>query len=403
MIPTSRVTDFDHPMKKLAITFVSAAALIAAVPLSAAPTFTTPAPVAFMQDLSSGAVLYSKDADRRMPPASLAKIMTVYVAFDMIKRGELKLDTEFTVRPETWQKWHGPAAGSTMFLSVNEKVSVANLLYGIITLSGNDACVVLAEGISGTEEAFVSRMNDSARKLGLTNSHFGTSNGWPDGGVTYVTARDLSNLATATIQNFPALYKKFYSRPNFTWGKTLGSGQAITQANRDPLLGRVAGADGLKTGHTDEAGYGFTGSAEQNGRRLVMVVAGLTSFNQRIEESVRFMEWGFRAWQAKPIVAKGKIVEAAEVQGGSVSKINLVAPRDLTVTLPGGAVPELQLRVVYDGPIKAPFKAGQHIADLKVISPGMAPQLLPLVAEKDVEAAGFFGRAWAGFWSLFGM
>ena len=391
-----------QPMNKHLFAFLPAAALLAVPAVAALPPYETPAPVAFMQDVSSGAILYSKDADRRMPPASLAKIMTVYVAFDMVRRGELKLDQTFTVRPETWAKWHGPAAGSTMFLSPNENVSVANLLYGIITLSGNDACVVLAEGIAGTEEAFVQRMNDQARRIGLKNSHFGTSNGWPDGGVTYVTARDLARLAGATIQNFPALYKKFYSRPNFTWGKTLGSGAAITQANRDPLLGRVAGADGLKTGHTDEAGYGFTGSAEQNGRRLVMVVAGLNSFNQRIEESVRFMNWGFRAWQAKPIVAKGHRVETAEVQLGTVSKVNLIAPRDLTATLPGGVAQGMQLRVVYDGPIKAPIKAGQHIADLIVTTPDMAPQSLPLVAESDVPLAGFFGRAWAGLMSLFG-
>jgi len=398
-----QLMDITTPMKKFAVALLLAASLIATPVFAAQPPFSTPAPVAYLQDLSSGAILYAKDADRRMPPASLAKIMTVYVAFDMISRGELKLNQTFTVRPETWKKWHGPAAGSTMFLSVNENVSVANLLYGIITLSGNDACVVLAEGISGTEEAFVSRMNEQAKKLGLTNSHFGTSNGWPDGGVTYVTARDLAKLATATIQKFPKLYKEFYSKPNFTWGKTMGSGAAITQANRDPLLGRVAGADGLKTGHTEEAGYGFTGSAEQNGRRLVMVMAGLTSFNQRIEESVRFMDWGFRAWQAKPIVKAGRVVETAEVQGGAASRVNLVAPRDLTATLPGGAVPELQLSVVYQGPIKAPFKKGQHIADLVVKSPGMAPQHLPLVAENDVAEAGFFGRAWAGFFSLFGM
>lgn len=395
--------DLNTPMMKSAVALLLATSLIATPALAVQPPFSTPAPVAYMQDLSSGAILYAKDADRRMPPASLAKIMTVYVAFDMISRGELKLDQTFTVRPETWKKWHGPAAGSTMFLSVNENVSVANLLYGIITLSGNDACVVLAEGISGTEEAFVSRMNEQAKKIGLNNSHFGTSNGWPDGGVTYVTARDLAKLASATIQNFPTLYKQFYSKTDFTWGKTMGSGAAITQANRDPLLGRVAGADGLKTGHTEEAGYGFTGSAEQNGRRLVMVVAGLTSFNQRISESVRFMEWGFRAWQAKPIVKAGRVVESAEVQGGAASRVNLVAPHDLTATLPGGAVPDLKLSVVYEGPIKAPFKKGQHIADLVVRSPGMAPQYLPLVAETDVAEAGFFGRAWAGFLSLFGV
>lgn len=391
-------------MKLLRAVLASGAIALALTPANAAPPpFDTPAPIAFMQDLSSGAILYAKDADRRIPPASMAKMMTVYVAFDMIAKGELKLDQTFTVRPETWQKWHGPAAGSTMFLSPGENVSVANLLYGIITLSGNDACVVLAEGISGTEAAFVQRMNDEAKRLGLTSSHFGTSNGWPDGGVTYVTARDLAALATATIRDHRALYKRFYSRPDFTWGKTLGSGEAITQANRDPLLGRVAGADGLKTGHTDEAGYGFTGSAEQNGRRLVMVVAGLSSFNQRIAESVRFMEWGFHAWQSKLIARKGKLVESAEVQLGAASKVGLVAPDDLKVTLPGGAGGDLQARVVYDGPIRAPIKAGQHIADLVVTSPDMTPQRLALVADKDVAAAGFFGRAWAGLLSLFGM
>jgi D-alanyl-D-alanine carboxypeptidase (penicillin-binding protein 5/6) len=388
-------------MKKLLA--ASALAIVMACPgVAAAPDFPTPAPVAFLTDLSTGAILFSKDADRRMPPASMAKMMTVYVAFDLIKRGELKLDQQFEVAPETWKKWHGPAAGSTMFLSTGEKVSVENLLKGIVTLSGNDACVVLAEGISGTEAAFANLMNQRAAKLGLTNSHFGNSNGWPDNGVTYVTARDLAKLAAATIQDHPQLYKKFYSLPSFTWGKTLGAGADITQANRDPLLGRVAGADGLKTGHTEEAGYGFTGSADQNGRRLVMVMAGLTSANQRIEESVKFMNWGFRAWQAKPIVAKGRKVETAEVQLGSSSTVGLVAPANLTATLPAGVAPDIQLRVVYDGPIKAPIKAGQHIADLIVMTPDMQPQKLPLVAENDVAEAGFFGRAWASLKGLFG-
>ena len=389
--------------KLLSYLAVPAIALSLAYPSAAsAPQFQTVAPVAFMKDLSTGAVLFAKDADRRMPPASMAKMMTAYVAFDLIKRGELKLDQEFEVRPETWQRWHGPAAGSTMFLSPGERVSVENLLNGIIVLSGNDACVVLAEGISGTEEAFTQRMNEAAKRLGLTNSHFGTSNGWPDNGVTYVTARDLAKLASSTIEDHPRLYKQFYSRSEFTWGKTLGSGNAITQANRDPLLGRVQGADGLKTGHTEEAGYGFTGSAEQNGRRLVMVVAGLTSFNQRISESVRFMDWGFRAWQAKPVVKQGRKVSDAEVQLGDASTVGLVAPRDLKVALPSGAVPAMSAKVVYQGPLKAPIKAGAHVADLVITSPGLPVQTLPLVADKDVEQAGFFGRAWAGLTGLFG-
>ena len=388
-------------MKKLLL----AAALAATVAFptgAAAPPFQTSAPIAFMQDLSSGAVLFERDADRRMPPASMAKMMTAYVAFDLIKKGELKLADTATVRPETWQKWHGPAAGSTMFLSVGEQVSVENLLKGIITLSGNDACVVLAEKIAGTEEAFVGLMNQRAAELGLKNSHFGTSNGWPDGGVTYVTARDLGKLAAATIERYPDLYKRFYSIRQFTWGKTLGSGSDITQANRDPLLGRVDGADGLKTGHTEEAGYGFTGSAKQGDRRLVMVVAGLTGFNQRIEESVRFMDWGFRAWKARPIVAKGKRVATADVQLGDASEVGLVAPNNLTITVPAGTSPSMSAKVVYDGPVKAPIAAGQHIADL-VVSTGDGPaQTLPLVAETAVGEAGFFGRAWAGLKSLFG-
>ena len=224
-----------------------------------------------------------------------------------------------------------------MFLSSGENVSVEDLLKGIVTLSGNDACVVLAEGISGTESAFTERMNRAAAKLGLSNSHFGTANGWPDNGVTYVTARDLAKLASATIQDYPDLYKRFYSLRSFTWGKTLGGEKPIDQANRDPLLGRVSGADGLKTGHTDEAGFGFTGSAQQNGRRLVMVLAGLGTSGQRAEESVKFMEWGFRAWQAKPILAKGKQIETAEVQLGTSNKVGLVAPSDLSATEIGRA------------------------------------------------------------------
>jgi D-alanyl-D-alanine carboxypeptidase (penicillin-binding protein 5/6) len=381
---------------------VGLAALIAIPSQAAAPPFETPAPIAFMKDLSSGAILYAKGADQRMPPASMAKMMTVYVAFDLIKKGELKLTDVATVRPETWKQWHGPAAGSTMFLSPGEQVSVANLLAGIITLSGNDACVVLAEQISGTEPAFAALMNRRAAELGLTNSHFGTSNGWPDNGVTYVTARDLATLAEATIRNFPDLYKNFYSKPNFTWGKTLGSGADITQANRDPLLGRVPGADGLKTGHTEEAGYGFTGSAEQNGRRLVIVLAGLTSANQRIDQSVQFMNWGLHAWQSKPLFAKGREVATAPVQLGAARQVGLVAPRDLAVTLPAGMAADMKVSVAYDGPLKAPIKAGDHVADLIVRTPDGPPQIMPLTAATDVAKAGFFGHIVNGFHRLIG-
>jgi D-alanyl-D-alanine carboxypeptidase (penicillin-binding protein 5/6) len=376
--------------------------LVAAQPLAAeAPPYTSGAPIAYMKDLSSGAVLYDKGGEKRMPPASLAKMMTAHVAFRLIQKGDLKLDQKFTVRPETWQKWHGPQAGSTMFLTVGEQVSVNDLLHGIVTLSGNDACVVLAEGIAGTEEAFVALMNQEAQRMGLTDSHFGTSNGWPDGDVTYVTARDLAKLAEATILETPDLYKRFYATTSFTWGKTMG-GSDITQANRNPILGRIPGADGLKTGHTDEAGFGFAGSAQQEGRRLVMVVAGLPTFNSRIEESVKFMDWGFRAWKAKPLFKKGVQVETAEVQLGSATSVPLVAPRDLAVTMPRTASSNVSVKVIYTGPIKAPIAKGQEIAQLVVSTPDTPAQIMPLVAGEAVTEAGIFGRFRNGLKSFFG-
>jgi serine-type D-Ala-D-Ala carboxypeptidase (penicillin-binding protein 5/6) len=387
-------------MRKPLISLSLSIAFVA--PASASPPpFETPAPVAFMVDLSSGAVLYAKDADRRMPPASMAKIMTVHVAFDLLRSGELQLDKVCTVRPETWQRWHGPAAGSTMFLSAGEQVRVRDLLHGIVTLSGNDASVALAECISGTEPAFVALMNRESQQLGLSNTHWGNPVGWPDGGVTFTTARDLATLARATIQDHPRLYREFYGQTDFTWGRTLGGNRPITQGNRNPLLGRVAGADGLKTGHTEEAGYGFAGSADRGGRRLVMVVSGLTSFNQRIEESVRFMEWGFNAWQARPLFARGERVGEARVQLGGDGSVALVAPRDIAVTYPAGLGQDVRARIVYQGPVKAPIAQGQHIADL-VVTAGGVEQTMPLVAENAVGEAGFFGRILAGFGRLFG-
>jgi D-alanyl-D-alanine carboxypeptidase (penicillin-binding protein 5/6) len=383
-----------------ALLFVSCLGLPAG---AAAPPLETAAPIAYMIDLSSGAVLYAKDADRRMPPASMAKMMTTHVAFDLIERGELQPNRMCTVRPETWQRWHGPQAGSTMFLSPGEQVSVENLIHGIVTLSGNDATVVLAECISGTEAAFVALMNRESRDLGLANSHWGNPVGWPDNGVTYTTARDLATLAAATIRDHPRLYREFYGVREFTWGRTLGSNQPITQGNRNPLLGRVPGADGLKTGHTAEAGYGFTGSAEQNGRRLVMVVAGLGSTNQRIEESVKFMDWGFRAWQSRPLLNQGERVAEAQVQLGSDDRVGLVAPRPLAVTFPAGLGQNIRARIVYQGPIKAPITQGQHIADLVVQAGDMPPTVTPLVAEKAVGEAGIFARIWAGLKSLLGL
>jgi len=389
-------------MKRALVFATTAAILIASAAPAAAPRFDTTAPIAYLVDLNSGAILFSRDADRRFPPASLAKMMTTEVAFELIDRGQLPLSKMCTVRPETWQKWH--SQGSTMFLAANEQVSVENLLKGIVTLSGNDASVVLAECIAGTEPAFTDQMNALAHKLGMNNSHFGTANGWPDEGATYVTARDLATLAKATIEHHPKLYKEFYGLPNFTWGQTMG-GNAITQENRNPILGHVPGADGLKTGHTDEAGYGFTGSAEQNGRRLIEVLAGMKSWNERVQQSTRLIQWGFNAWQDKPLFKQGAVVAKAEVQMGSSSEVPLVAPGDLAVTIPAGLslTRQMHVKVQYDGPIKAPIKKGDEIAQLVVTTGDTAPQVVPLVAGEDVGEAGFFGRAWIGLKSLLGL
>jgi D-alanyl-D-alanine carboxypeptidase (penicillin-binding protein 5/6) len=247
-------------------------------------------------------------------------------------------------------------------------------------------------------------MNALGKRIGLTNSHFGTANGWPDGGVTYVSARDLATLARWEIEHHYKLYKQFYSLPSFTWGKTMGAGRDITQANRNPILGVVPGADGLKTGHTDEAGYGFTGSAEQNGRRLIEVVAGLPSWNARVEESKRLILWGFGAWTAKPLFQQGAKVGTAQVQLGSSSGVSLVAPRNLAVTVPAGlSTGAVQMRIRYDGPLVAPIAKGQEVAQLVVTTGDTPPQIVPLVAGEDIGRAGFFGRIWLGLKSLFGM
>jgi D-alanyl-D-alanine carboxypeptidase (penicillin-binding protein 5/6) len=391
-------------MPRTIISATAASLLLASAAPAAAPQFDTEAKVAYLIDLSSGATLYAKNADVRMPPASMAKMMTTDVAFELIDSGKLPLSKMCTVRPETWQKWHGDAAGSTMFLSPNEQVSVENLLKGIVTLSGNDASVVLAECIAGTEQAFAEQMNALGKKIGLTNSHFGNANGWPDNGVTYVTARDLATLARYEIEHHYKLYKQFYSLPSFTWGKTLGSGKDITQGNRNPILGVVPGADGLKTGHTDEAGYGFTGSAEQNGRRLIEVVAGLPSWNSRVVESKRLIEWGFGAWSAKPLFQAGAKVGTAKVQLGSSSEVPLVAPRNLAVTVPAGlSSGNIQTKIRYEGPLVAPIVKGQEVAQLVITTGDTPPQIVPLVAGEDVGKAGFFGRMWLGLKSLFGM
>lgn len=373
---------------------------ISTAALAATPKYDTTAPIAYMTDLSSGAVLFERNADKQIPPASMAKMMTVYVAFDQIAKGKLKLDQKVDIQRSTWQKWQGQ--GSTMFLGVNDRPTVKDLLHGVITLSGNDASVVLAETIAGTEENFAEIMTKTAKNIGMKNSRFGNATGWPDEGKTMVTARDLGLLGARLSDDFPKLYKDFFGLTEFTWGKT-NSGKPITQPNRNPLLGKIAGADGLKTGHTEEAGFGFTGSAEQSGRRIVSVLAGIDSYGGRSSEAVKFMNWGFNAWEPKALFKKGTKIQTAEVQLGDSSSVDLIAPKNLAATLPKGSDTKLKMTVRYVGPIKAPIAKGQKVADLIVKTGEGSVQVMPLVAGEAVGEAGFFGRAWAGLLSLIGL
>ncbi len=335
---------------------------------------------AILIDNATGAVLFEKNADASLPPASMSKMMSVYLAFELIDSGQIKLTDKVTVQPETWKKWNNQ--GSTMFLSPNQQVPIEDLLHGIITLSGNDACVVMAEGIAGTEAEYVARMNVIAKKIGLTSSNFANTNGWPDPNE-YVTARDLARLAMATIHNHPALYKKFYGVTEYSW-KADDREKAISQPNRNPLLGNVKGADGLKTGHTDEAGYGMTGSAERGAQRLVMVVTGLTSMAERRAESIKIMEWGFRTFQSYTLFTKGTTVEQVPVWMGNVATVAAVPQQDAAFSMTRFAHKDMVVKISYDGPLLAPIKKGQPIAALVVQIPGAAESRIPLVAAADV-------------------
>jgi D-alanyl-D-alanine carboxypeptidase (penicillin-binding protein 5/6) len=338
----------------------------------------TSAREAILVDAETGTVLLEKDADVSMPPASMSKVMTVYLVFERLKDGRLSLDDTLEVSEKAWRK-----GGSKMFVEVGNQVRVEDLLRGVIVQSGNDACIVLAEGIAGTESAFAELMTQKAEELGMTGSHFTNSTGWPDPNHR-MTARDLATLAEAMIEQFPEYYH-YYSETEFTWNE-------IRQFNRNPLLGRVAGADGLKTGHTEEAGYGLTASAERDGRRLVLVVNGLDSVRARAEESARLMEWGFREFDNYRLFAAEDTVERAEVWLGAANYVPLVTDGGLTMTLPKHARSEMTVKVVYDGPIPAPIEEGQEIARLEIDAPGMDVKTFPLYAGTSVEKLGPFGR-----------
>ncbi len=357
-----------------------------------APPSPEQAPIAYLIDLSSGQVLYARDIDRRFVPASITKVMTTLVAFDMLADGKLRADQRIPYRTESFKEWH--QKGSTLFLPANARPTVQELLIGITTVSANDASVVLAEGAAGSVANWTDRMNATARSIGMHDSHFSTPNGWPDEGRTFTTARDLARLAERIVRKHPRSF-------DFYYGRTGLKAYGIAQDNHDPITGKVDGADGLKTGYTDQAGYGFLGTAERDGRRLVMVVAGADRGSERNRASRDFIEWGFDAFDSKLLAKKGQPAATALVQNGTIGELPLVAAQDIRVALPRGDRGRPELTVRYDGPLRAPIAKGEAVATLEIAVPGMEPSTLPLYAAKDVPEAGVFGRIANGFAGLF--
>ncbi len=337
-----------------------------------------------LMDFQTGTVLDAKDADRRMPPSSMSKLMTAYLTFEALKSGKLSLDDQLTVSRSAWQIGGAATDGSTMFLDPNSRVKVEDLLRGMIIQSGNDACIVLAEGLAGSEQAFAKEMNAKAKELGLTGSNFVNSTGLPDD-AHYMTPRDLAILAKNLITEFPEYYA-LYSETSFTYNK-------ITQGNRNPLLYRVgSGADGLKTGHTSAAGYGLTASATRGGRRLILVSNGMDSIRDRDEETSKLLDWGFREFTNRELFKAGEVVTDAEVWLGDAPSIPLVITRDVTITVPRGTGRVLDVKVVYQGPLPAPIAKDAEIAKVVIVARDLQAIEVPLRAGAAVGRLGFVGR-----------
>ncbi len=343
-----------------------------------AASFETQAKQAILVDFDTGAVLYEKNADEIMFPASMSKIMTAYLAFRELERGTLQLDDELLISEEAWRM-----GGSKMFVEVGKTATVEDLLRGIIIQSGNDASIVIAEAVSSSEDAFADLMTETAIEIGLENTQFRNATGWPDQDH-YTTARDLAILATRIITDFPEEYA-YFAEKTFTYND-------IKQGNRNPLLYRDLGADGLKTGHTEASGYGLTASAVRGGRRLIMVLNGLEGTKERSQESERLMRWGFREFENYALFEAGEAVDDAEVWLGEQPGVALEIAEPLTVTLPRGARKEMSVKVVYDGPVPAPVQKGDEVAKLVVTTPDAEPIERPLYAAADVGQLGVFGR-----------
>jgi len=333
---------------------------------------------ALITDFATGAVLLEKNADERMPPSSMSKLMTMYVVFEHLKSGRLRLDQFLRVSERAWRM-----GGSKMFVEVNSQVRVEDLVRGVIVQSGNDACVVLAEAISGSEERFAELLNETGRRIGLRNSTFRNATGWPDP-EHRMTARDLAIVARRIILDFPE-YFPYYSERSFRYNN-------ISQDNRNPLLGRVAGADGLKTGHTEEAGYGLTGTAKRGDRRVILVLNGLPSARARAEEAEWLMEWAFREFESVVLFRAQDTIEEVPVYLGERSRVPMVGGQDLVLTLPRQWRRNLQVRLRYQAPLTAPVARGQQIGEMLVGGEGVPEMTIPLLAGADVPRLGIVAR-----------
>jgi len=333
---------------------------------------------AFIIDVTTGAVLMEKAADERMTPSSLTKMMTAYITFSMLKTGRLHLDQALPVSERAWRM-----QGSKMFVPLGETVAVQDLIQGMVIQSGNDACIVLAEGISGSEEQFAALMNTEAQRLGLSNSHFMNATGWPADGH-YMSMRDVAMLACAIIRDFPEYYH-FFSEKEFVFNK-------IRQGNRNVLVDKGV-ADGLKTGHTDAGGFGLCASSLRDGNRIVMALNGMASSNVRAHEGERLLGWAFANFENVTLVQRGRVVDQVPVWMGTGDKVDVVTTRDVVLTLPHGWQSRTHFRIDYQAPVPAPVVAGAQLAELVVTNPGMADIRMPLVAAHGVERLGLFARA----------
>jgi serine-type D-Ala-D-Ala carboxypeptidase (penicillin-binding protein 5/6) len=343
------------------------------------------APTAILIEASSGSVLFEKNADELRAPSSMMKLMTAEVVFHAVKQGEVKLTDEYRVSENAWRKGGAPSGGSTMFAAIHSKISVDDLLHGAIIQSGNDACMVLAEGIAGNERTFAAdMMTKRARELGLTQSTFANSNGLPDPG-NKMTVRELAKLARYVIQTYPDFYKLFGER-EFTWNK-------IRQQNRNPLLTSLEGADGLKTGFTKEGGYGMIGSAVQNGMRLIVVVNGLDDPDDRASEAKKMLEWGFRNFEARTLFAAQQPVGYAKVFGGENRSVKLASPQPIKVMVQKNGTDKLIARVVYNGPVRAPIEAGQPVGLVRVWRGANMAMEAPVYAAESVGQGSTMRRA----------